>query len=171
MVERHPIGGIDKEPQGPAPGRPRDDLLQATRHVACGHQDHPRDAPRKGTAVVVHPPVVGAIHHRFYLRVFTQRPGPEPARGQRQIDIHAFEVHVLDAGRRIRIDERRRILALMRSGKASHIAWTGRRGLGVGQSQAAAIGARPAGVGDMACAALHGLIRFPGRQPGLFLRR
>ena len=85
--------------------------------------------------------------------------------------IHAFEVHVLDVRRRICIDERRLILALPRSGKAGHIAWTGRRYVGVGVSQAAAIGAGPSGVGDMARAALHRFIGFPRGQCGLFLRR
>ena len=106
MVERHAGRRISHDRPGPAGTRPAAQLGEAAFDVAGGDQDDAAEPFGKGTAIIRHPAVVGAVHRRLESDVLARRPGAEPAGGQGQIHLDPLAIHVTDPLGRIVVDTR-----------------------------------------------------------------
>ena len=122
MVERHPDRGINHDPPGPGRVGPMAHFGKRAGDVAGAREDDAAEPAREGAAIIFHPTVIGAVHRHFEQHVVARGPGAEPARGQRQIDLDPFQIHVGDARGGVGIYERRRLALAGDPGKPGHIA-------------------------------------------------
>jgi len=65
--------------------------------------------------------MVGAVQRELLPDVLDGRPGAEPAGRQQQVDVDALGVHVRDPRRRIVVDPRIGIPALVRAAVGAHV--------------------------------------------------
>jgi hypothetical protein len=161
MIEWHAIRRVHHQPPRPARSSPAADFLEAARHVARAGEDHAADAIGIGAAVILHPAVIGAVHPRLERHVVARGPRSEPSGGQREIDVHALVVHVIDALRGVVIHARVRLARAVRAREPGHVLAPGV--LGVGGAQPAAVVTLAPGVDGVAAVGRR-LVLIPRRQ-------
>lgn len=76
VIQRHARRRVDQNPPGPARFSPTLYLGEAALDVAGGDQDDAADALGVRAAVILHPPVIGAVHADLQADVIAKGHGP-----------------------------------------------------------------------------------------------
>src|ERR671910_770829 len=106
MIERKLKRCENKNRQWPRFLRGALELSHGGFYVTRGDHDNAFQTGGKHRAVIRHPTMVGFIHRGFERDVRDRRPAAEPAGGQHEIHIDAFQIHILNTYAWIALAER-----------------------------------------------------------------